>query len=141
MADDGEGALDAERKANFEQAMYRRSLRRVVEFMNKTLEKPASADAARSRKSTSSEWRATKVGRSPESYKTPNTKKKTKRLIKEAGDYSVADVRPTRIKKDKPREAPQERKGRVNKYSELKRNDTIKRRKDFRSAGKSPKRE
>lgn len=141
MTSDDSTLGDAERNAAFERLMYRRSLKQVVAFMNKALEKSAPSEEPNGEKRPVLEkknQRGLKVRHSSKFHKTPNTKKKTKQLIKETGDYSLADVRPTRIKKDRPDAAPQEKKGRANKYSELRRNATAQRHRGLGSARKSP---
>lgn len=120
-------------RAHFEERLYRSSLKQVVDFLNTTL--PPLSDTEESSHSATEEIKEKKPVKIKKLgiYKVRDTKKKTKALMQEAGEYSTFDVEPTRIRKSLKKEDPNAKKKRFNKFSELKYNDMVKKRKDLRA--------
>lgn len=112
--------------SELEKMMYRSSLKQAVAFLNTTL--PPHVDSEESEdlsvKQVEEESPKERSKNRLGIYKVRNAKKKTKLIIKEAGEYAVTDIAPTRVKKALVSEqAPQGKKKRVNRFSELHYND------------------
>ena len=97
-----------------ETRFYRSALKQTVQFLNSQLPAVRAEQVQKEDGQRSSEPKQRGEHRD-QTYKSMSVKKTSRAMIEEVGGVSVADVRPSRVKK--ALKEPEVREGRVNKYT------------------------